>query len=212
MPTAVLLHGTGDSPKAWDLVRKELGSDWHVLRPPPEELRKTLLPPGKLTLVGHSYGGWEAVRWAAKKPERIEKLVLVEPVLFGLLAGYDEAALEAVRSASSPFSLRALLDFWGGPGTWDALPMQQQYRLMAEEPRIRRQVARVERLPIEVEEFAALDVPTIVVCGTETAAAAQRLCLRLTELMPNARLEILEDAGHDSPRSHPRALSDLIRS
>jgi len=125
MPTAVLLHGTGDSPAAWGRVREALGEDWDVLCPAPEEMRRTLLPPGRMTLVGHSYGGWEALRWAAAKPDRVDHLVLVEPVLFGLLEGHDDATLARVQQASSPFSLRSLIDFWGGAGAWDALPMDR---------------------------------------------------------------------------------------
>lgn len=202
MPTAVLLHGTGDSPASWALVRASLGEDWTVLSPPPEEMKRTLLPPGRLTLVGHSYGGWEALRWAAARPDRVAHLVLIEPVLFGLLEGHDDDALAEVQAASSPFSLRSLIDFWGGPGAWDRVPLDRQFRLMAEEPRIRRQVARVARLPIDAEAMAALDVRTTVVCGTETVGPAIALCKRLADVLPKATLTMIEGAGHHSIRTH----------
>jgi pimeloyl-ACP methyl ester carboxylesterase len=140
----------------------------------------------------------------------VEHLVLIEPVLFALLEGHDDEAWAQVRMASSPFSLRNLVDFWGGVGAWDKLPMDRQFRLMAEEPRIRRQLARAARLPIEVEAMRAFPVRTTVVCGTDTVAPSITLCRLLAEVFPEATLRMVDGAGHASIHTHPEELAALI--
>lgn len=40
----------------------------------------------KMTLCGHSLGGYMGVAYAEKYPERLERLVLVSPVRYGFVA------------------------------------------------------------------------------------------------------------------------------
>lgn len=209
MPTAILLHGSGDSPAVWDNVVQALGDGWTILRPRPEEVaRARAVEP--FVLVGHSYGGWEALRYAAAAPRGLAALVLVEPIAFGLLEGWDDDTLAAVRAASEPFSLRALVEFWHGPDAWTDMPAMARYRLMTEEPRLRRQAARALHLPASTELIGALGVSTTVAWGTETRDEEKRVCERLLELIPSAAGHRLEGAEHGSLRSHATQLAGLI--
>jgi pimeloyl-ACP methyl ester carboxylesterase len=210
---AVLVHGTGEVPSCWNAVVAALGGDWSCSAlKRPEDLDRARVPE-RFVLVGHSYGGWEALRYAARRRSRVERLVIIEPPAFAVLQGWDDATLDAVMAvATPPISVRMMIDFWHGEGTWESLPDMRQLMLLAEEPRARRQVARASKLPAPLEALAALDVPTLVIAGTETNPAAIRVCERIAELLPQARLELLEGAGHASQRTHPQRISELIVS
>ena len=211
MSTAILLHGSGDSPATWATVVQALGDGWTCLRPRPEEVRRArAVEP--FVLVGHSYGGWEALRFAASEPAGLAALVLIEPVAFGVLEGWDDDALEVVRAASEPFALKSLVEFWHGPEGWTGMPANDRFRLMAEEPRLRRQGARALRLPAVVDERAAFSAPTTIAWGSETRAEEVRVCERLADLLPAAHTAVLDGARHASLRSHADAIAELIEA
>jgi pimeloyl-ACP methyl ester carboxylesterase len=64
-------------------------------------LADAVLPTGNglIHLVGHSYGGAVALRFATQYPERLRSLVLIEPVAFHLLR--DEGPIPRIASSSA---------------------------------------------------------------------------------------------------------------
>ena len=100
-PVVVLLHGFGASLQTWDLWARGLSQTHRVIRldfpgsglspPDPErnytdarslQLLRSLLDElgvSRATMVGHSMGGRIAWTFAAKYPERTERLVLIAP-------------------------------------------------------------------------------------------------------------------------------------
>jgi pimeloyl-ACP methyl ester carboxylesterase len=96
----ILLHGMKDHARSWDWTARVLRSDWHVFA---FDLRghgdSAWSPDGaylgsyhlldcttlidtlgyeQVTLLGHSFGGTVAARYAASFPDRVRKLMLVE--------------------------------------------------------------------------------------------------------------------------------------
>jgi pimeloyl-ACP methyl ester carboxylesterase len=99
-PCLLLIHGIRDHARSWDWVARALRGKWRIIAP---DLRghgdSQWSPDGaylspyhvldivdliatlgyeKLTIVGHSYGGNIASRFAAIYPARVKKLVLVD--------------------------------------------------------------------------------------------------------------------------------------
>ena len=210
MPSVVLVHGTGEVPASWNGVISELGAGWETtaLRRP-EDMERARLPE-RYVLVGHSYGGWEALRHTARHRLRVQRLVIIEPPAFSLLEGWDDEALAFVKGIASPFTLGAMIDFWHGAGTWDRLPQMRRFSLMAEEGRVRRQIARASKLPASLDTLRELKVPTLVLAGDRTHPIAIRVCERIVELLPEAELRMLEGVGHSSPRTHPALVAEAI--
>ncbi|MCA8905703.1 MAG: alpha/beta hydrolase [Hyphomonas sp.] len=99
-PTLVLVHGGRDHCRNWDWVAGRLRDRWHIVAPDlrghgdsawSEDGEYSLsanvydlaqlihqLNAGPVTLVGHSYGGNIALRYAGIYPEMVKKLVAIE--------------------------------------------------------------------------------------------------------------------------------------
>lgn len=101
-PVAVLLHGFASSSSTWDKIAPALARGHRIIaidlpgnglssRPkgsmaytPDSQiavLRQVLQQArvDRFDLVGHSYGGFLALRWAAREPERIRSVVAIAP-------------------------------------------------------------------------------------------------------------------------------------
>ena len=115
--TALLLHATASSGAQWQTLTDALRAGCRVLAPDLYGYGETDPRPGDgafaladeaalvnailarssgpIHLVGHSYGGAVALRFAVQQPERLRSLILIEPVAFHLLR--DDAPDPAKR-------------------------------------------------------------------------------------------------------------------
>ena len=99
----------------------------------------------KVHLVGHSYGGGVALHVALARPDRIASLTLYEPSAFHLLAAVrSRRRWRSPRSRSIAYAVASgvvtgdyrsaaatFVDYWSGPGAWDALRPAVQDGLIA---------------------------------------------------------------------------------
>lgn len=56
------------------------------------------------------------------------------------------------------------------------------------------------------------EVPTLVMCGREDRITPPALSEELAQLIPGARLEWIDDAGHMTPLEQPQRVAALLRS
>jgi pimeloyl-ACP methyl ester carboxylesterase len=59
--------------------------------------------------------------------------------------------------------------------------------------------------------MAMYDLPTMVVCGRQDALTPLDLHEEMAELIPDARLCLIEECGHLSTLEQPHAATDLMR-
>jgi pimeloyl-ACP methyl ester carboxylesterase len=152
-------------------------------------------------LVGHSYGGVIALLAAARRPDAIRSLTVIEPPAFGVARGVpaaDEftARIEEhwTRGPRDPAEfLRGFLTLVGSPvppGTFTPELLQGARTLM------------VERSPAEAEipfgELAAAPFPKLVVSGGHSPAF-EAVCDVLAQRL-GAERAVLPGAGHPVQR------------
>jgi pimeloyl-ACP methyl ester carboxylesterase len=94
--------------------------------------------PGPIRIVGHSYGGWVAMRAALELGGRASHLVLLEPCPYSLLrlAGRHEALAEVMALCDAITRLGPqgrwlevagrFADYFGDDGTWAAMPPERR--------------------------------------------------------------------------------------
>jgi pimeloyl-ACP methyl ester carboxylesterase len=203
------LYGSGKSP-TWPGVRPLSLADEVAL------LDSVLAAAGaRYHLVGHSYGGAVALAAARARPERVESLVLFEPVLFSVLVAEDpeqEAAREitAVRDDTivalergDPLgSGERFVDYWMEPGAWAAMLPTRRDAIAG--------LMGTVKAETPLAEFANLDVPVLYLTGSASPASGRGVARLLTKVLPRVTAVEIDGVGHMAPVTHPDRINALI--
>ena len=163
-------------------------------------------------LVGHSYGGVIALLAAARRPELVRSLTVVEPPAFGIARG--EPAVEELVAGSERLwqdgpsdpeaFLRTFLTSVGAPappGRLTPALIQGARTLMVERP--------PWEAEIPLDELAAAPFLKLVVSGAHSAAF-DAVCDVLEERL-GAQRAVLPGAGH-SPQRLGEPFNELLTS
>lgn len=202
-------YGSGKSP------------DWHsdreiALQDEVDFIEPILaMPDAPLALVGHSYGAAMALIAALRNPARIRALALYEPVLFSLVDaqaappnGVDGirnvavAAGKALDGADTDAAARHFIDFWMGPGSWAATPLQRKPAIAGSTVNVRRWWHALSTEPTPLEAFAALDIPMLYMLGSTSPESSRAVARRLVPVLPNVRVVEFAGLGHMAPVTH----------
>lgn len=246
--TVLLLHATASAGDQWRSLAEALGPDRRILAPDLYGYGKTdpwpgfgpfclaaelqlidaVLPPGgeKIHLVGHSYGGAVALRFAMRQPQRLLSLVLIEPVAFHLLRDgtpdpedrrlFREARVmadlvwKAVASGDYRTAMAGFVEYWNGPGAWQRLKPEVQTALSLRLPKVAQDFHAVMSDPTPLAAYRRMTVPTLLLRGSDSPAPARRIVELLAERLPQARLRTIEGAGHMLPLTHKDAVNAEI--
>jgi pimeloyl-ACP methyl ester carboxylesterase len=242
-PAVVLVHGLASSMYTWADVIPALAKDHDVVAVDlpgfggsdiPDDLSPSVYPDtvlalmdrlgiSRATLIGNSLGGAVAVVLAARHPERVRRLVLIDSAGFNL------------DPSRRPLILR-LLGFGPVAAALDALPVRRSVVTAA-----LRQVFydRAHVTPEKVEEYLAplarpgateairsllarqaafglpalvreVRVPTMIVWGRNDRWIPAADADRFASAIPAARKVVLEECGHVPQEERPAELVHLL--
>jgi pimeloyl-ACP methyl ester carboxylesterase len=159
-------------------------------------------------LVGHSYGGATALRLARTMPERIRSLTVFEPVAFHLLEPEDPGRIEVcdvvARIEAAPSdeqATRIFIDYWNGPGAFDALPMQLRERFTAQVAKVKLDFVALLGEPATLRDMTAIGMPALVLSGRAGPASTRAVATRLAHALPRAAAA-QTPGGHMAPITH----------
>ena len=173
-------------------------------------------------LVGHSYGGGVALRFALSAPERLQSLTLIEPSCFHLLkSARDGALLDEIRGIAGAVNhaivcgdycsgMRTFMDYWGGRGSWDALRAERRAQLAQLAVHVAHHFWNLMEECLTLDSYAKVDVPTLIVCGTRSPHPSREITHLLAKTLPRSRHHTIRDATHMSPFTHAQELQRLI--
>ncbi len=177
-------------------------------------------------LVGHSYGGAVAMKIALCQPQRVLSLTLIEPVLFHLLPlggsdqdmrlyrgvlGVRDRLRGAVAAGWPAHGMAAFVDFWNGPGSWEACDAEQRQRFAAQARAVLRNFTACFGETWHPTEIAGLAMPLLTISGGRSPAVAGHLVDKLVDAAQDVTAARLFDAGHMSPLTHASGVNSLIR-
>ncbi len=178
----------------------------------------------RAVLVGHSYGGGVALQVAATVPDRIDALILLASVGPDCLNVFDWLLAAPVAGALTsrvawqwtPAFARAALrlmrrrddsvrhpnwEVWGN-ARWDNGPLWRTF--LAE------QQALVREAPAFAGLAASVGVPALVVTDPHDTLVPFKTAAALSNVLPDARLHVIEGAGHHLPLRAPDEVARQI--
>jgi pimeloyl-ACP methyl ester carboxylesterase len=243
----VLLHGLTGHARTWDEEARALGASFRVLAldqrghgdsdPAPDgdysvpamaaDLAAFLdaLGLARVSLVGLSLGGRVGFAFAARWPDRVERLMVIDigpdispegrQRVGAMLAraperfAAPEEALAFVRLGSPRYDearlarrvALGLRPLPGGGYTW-------KYDVALRDSARRGRLSDATDLwPL----WAAVRCPTLVVRGSESDVLSPDIARRMLEMVPQARLVDVEGAGHTVPGDRPQEFLALLQ-
>jgi pimeloyl-ACP methyl ester carboxylesterase len=170
-------------------------------------------------VAGNSYGAIVTLTLLTARPDLVATATVHEPPLWGLLDGTcDQDLIDALSAADVDLAVVRKLISSGdhrdaaehfiehvalGPGSWDRLPEPFRAVLEANAPTYLDEEADQTALSIDTEALATTMVPLLMTYGTESPKLFPAVIAELGKLVPAARVEVLEGAGHIPHATHP---------
>jgi 2-hydroxy-6-oxonona-2,4-dienedioate hydrolase len=153
----------------------------------------------KATLVGNSLGGWIAADFAARYPEMVEKLVLVDAA--GMRPQDPAARLPVDLNPSSLAGMRKILESIVYDKHWvtDELVRQafERHMKIGDGYTIQRVLAGIlGDNQWENDKLGSIHAPTLLLWGHDDALIPLSSGERFQKAIPGAKLVVLNECGH----------------
>jgi pimeloyl-ACP methyl ester carboxylesterase len=175
----------------------------------------------KLHFVAHSYGAALALQVARELGPKVKSLALVEPVAFNLLRvelrpEWDEIerlgreVLTAVAKSEDRAAAAAFMRYWLGRFRWWMSPERFKAAITATIHKVALEFMIALDADTKLSDYASINAPVLLIAGSKTRAPARAVTDMLAATLPNAKVAILNGAGHMSPFTHPFELNQLL--
>jgi pimeloyl-ACP methyl ester carboxylesterase len=172
-------------------------------------------------LVGHSYGGVVALAVALSGRVALRSLTLFEPLPLAFLADTGDGEVHSEMTSfvaqyrtafdsGERWAFRRVIDLWGEPGAFDALPdSSREAMVSATAQNLAQWEANLAYQPT-LATYRSIGVPTRIVRGEHAHRVSQLISQRLVELIPNSEPVEIGEAGHFMIHSHPAECAKYI--
>lgn len=164
----------------------------------------------EVDIVGHSTGGAIGLAFAQTFPDRVRRLVMIEPTVLSLLPSEVAAEVRSAAEETVAFAKRgdhraavaSVLNMMGGEG-WMNLPESAKDKTLdAMAPVAAVAGPHVQALlDLSVTDQQVIDLltPALLIYGGSTAIFFEaHIAARFAELRPDIEQVIVEGAGHNS--------------
>jgi pimeloyl-ACP methyl ester carboxylesterase len=243
-PTAVLLHSSAAGNRQWRKLMEERAaknrlvavnlfgygntSSWPGERPMMLDDAANLILalahflPERLTLIGHSLGAAIALQAAARMPERLDALILYEPIPFYLLRQQGEtdafAEIDGVRTDVVAAAQRQdwdaaahrFIDYWSGLGAWDATADERKAPIRSMLPANLPEWEMMFGDGPALNAWHTIKAPVHVIYAADTRKSTRSIAELLRREYPRWKFHEIEHGGHTAPISRPDLVNPVI--
>lgn len=240
----ILIHGLGGSIYDWKNTIPALAKDFHVVAfdlpgfgnsdkgskhySPTMYARLAhfladrYLKDKDYHIVGHSMGGATALRFASLRPQRFQRLVLIDAagILHPQVISKFQAG-SAIEKSSGISQTRGFVERFSGKlleqvDKLPILPTDLVNSSLGRDTVLQGSPERIAALELAGEDFSAavprVTEPTLILWGDNDLTVPLRTGRILAARMPMARLQIINDAAHEPMNDQPREVNQLIRN
>lgn len=170
---------------------------------------------GRTHLCGLSLGGVIAIAMYASEPERCASLILADTfAIHPDGTGITERSIAASHAGSMRDFAEARADFLLAAPADPAVRAEVVETMAAIDPAAYRLGVEAVWMADQRDRAAAIDCPTLVLCGTEDRPTPPGLSAELAALIPGSRIALIPAAGHltnlERPAEFNRAVDDFL--
>lgn len=174
--------------------------------------RSRTLDSGPVTLVGHSMGSLVALEMAARNPDFVDRLVLIAtsatmPVHRGLLAAARDNDPEAAAMVMK-WSVADNPDF-GRHKAW-VNDLSDQFVAAATTGVLAKDFTACDTYTEAVAMAERVHCPTLLLLGERDLMTKPTAAQPLAAALSDARIVVIEGAGHMLPLENPAEVNDAI--
>lgn len=182
----------------------------------------------RAVLVGHSYGGGVALTTAALAPDRVSGLILLASIGPGCLNGWDTLLAAPIAGPVcalaawwlTPWFARARLALArrirgrpldiGELANWDVWARAHHEYGAVWRTFLTEQRSLVRDLNALVAGIPDIHVPALILADPADTMVPIATAHALCDLLPDARLRLIDHGGHQPARRAPQAVADAI--
>ncbi|MEK7482470.1 MAG: alpha/beta hydrolase [Patescibacteria group bacterium] len=238
MDTLIILHGWQSSKEKWQRVKKfletqslkvvvpdlpgfklenQLDKPWNLdnyVEWLSSILKNTNDFPGQVFLLGHSFGGRVAVKFAVKYPEKLKGLILVaaagikkkktiwDRILLAVIKLTRKLGVEETTFEKTPWHILRKLFYRYFLRKTDYL------NATARQKEIMKSALEDDLKPL----LETISTKTLIIWGKKDKATLLKDGRLMNDKIKNSRLEILENIGHTPHLENPALLSQKIKT
>lgn len=175
----------------------------------------------RVHLVGHSFGGLVGLAVALRNNLRVASLTVLEapaPELlrscgedqhYGAIRRMTDAYFTDVAAGNAE-AIAAMIDFYGGAGTFASWPPRARAYAVRTTPVNMLDWASAYGFPLSPYALAAIDIPVLVAWGGSSHPAMRRLNALLGEHIRGATVAELDGAAHFMIATHANQVAGLV--
>jgi pimeloyl-ACP methyl ester carboxylesterase len=223
----VLVHGSATDHTTWSIQLASLRDRYELVAVDRTFARTSVAEHARdlvaqcgtsAVVVGSSFGAVIALELARTQPAVVSALVLIEPPMpasdepvaaaggLALFAEFERRVASAGGPAAGEFFLHTVL----GDPAYERIPQSFRERSKSRWADIRSDSAALVAYRPRYAELATCHVPTLLLGGDRSAAYFRPTLDALATALPDARLEIIANAGHMLHAEAPRRFAELL--
>jgi 3-oxoadipate enol-lactonase len=198
-------HGLSDTPPAP-----------YTIRDHSEDLASFLeqLKIESAIVIGISVGGLIAMDYAIRHPNRVQTLILSDTSpRIGTADGWSER-IQTIRERGLAGMVTNILDRWFAPTFKSQEPaIYQGFANMLLQTPVEGYIGTCAALrDADLHETVRqINAPSLILCGARDISTPPNLMSDLAEMLPNARFQVIEDAGHLPCVEQPKTMAMMIQ-
>lgn len=176
-----------------------------------------------IDLVGHSSGGSICLEYARQFPDRVRRIVLIEPMLPTVLKETAIAAWSEIFSAYERAHAKVdcghfteaahdLFEYILGDGEWELLPDKVKNWMSKNVHSTLSAHSRASLAhAVPPEAYSTVQMKTLVIYGAKTRDPYKVMCQELAQLLPSSQLEEISEASHNLILTHTVIANKIVK-
>lgn len=117
---------------------------------------------------------------------------------------------QATAEGDGRRGMARFIDYWNGEGAWMRTLPDVQSTLALQAARVALDFHAAMTDPTRIEGLLEIAVPALVLRGAASPRPTRRIAALVAQVLPNARLQTIEGAGHMLPLTHREAVNAAI--